>query len=175
MHLGLPSILTTDNGSEFWKELNSAMMKQLGIRHNLITPYHPQVHKVYNFSLKFHISLFEKSNGLEERYNQTLQRMLSNAVTGHKEIWDQFIDAAVFAYNILSHESANYTPFEVMFGRKAMIPIDADLESICELLSFCPKLDFVLFHFKYSYFLVQQKNQTQLTTWNMCSNKDKGF
>ena len=59
MRMGLPSILTTDNGSEFRNKLNSAMMKQLGIRHSLITPYHPQVHKVYNFSLKFHIYLFE--------------------------------------------------------------------------------------------------------------------
>ena len=68
--------------------------------------------------------------------------MLSKAVMGHKEIWDQLIDSA---YNTLSHESTNYTPFEVKFGRKASIPIDADLESICELLSFLPKLDFVLF------------------------------
>ena len=71
--------------------------------------------------------------------------MLSKAVMGHKEIWDQFIDSAVFAYNTSSHESTNYTPFEVMFGRKARIPIDADLESVCDLLSFMPKLDFVYF------------------------------
>lgn len=61
MRMGLPSILTTDNGSEFRNKLNNAMMKQLGIRHCLITPYHPQVHKVYNFSSKFHISLFMSS------------------------------------------------------------------------------------------------------------------
>ena len=71
--------------------------------------------------------------------------MLSKAVMGHKEIWDQFIDSAVFAYNTSSHESTNCTPFEVMFGRKARIPIDADLESVWELLSFLPKLDFCNF------------------------------
>ena len=75
--------------------------------------------------------------------------MLSKAVMGHKEIWDQFIDSAVFAYSTSSHESTNYTPFEVMFGRKARIPIDADLESVCDLLSFLPKLDFVVFYFKF--------------------------
>ena len=67
--------------------------------------------------------------------------MLSKAVMDLR----RFIDSAVFAYNTSSHESTNYTPFEVMFGRKARIPIDADLESICELLSFWPKLAFVLF------------------------------
>ena len=84
-----------------------------------------------------------------------MQRILSKAVMGHKEIWDQFIDSAVFTYNTSSHESTcntssheptNYTPFEGMLERKARIPTDADLESICELLSFfLPKLDFVLF------------------------------
>ena len=33
------------------------------------------------------------------------------------------------------------------FERKARIPIDADLESVCELLRFLPKLDFVVFYF----------------------------
>ena len=66
--------------------------------------------------------------------------MLSKAVMGHKEIWDQ-----LFAYNTLSHESTNYTPFEVMFGRKARIPIDADLESVCDLLSFCQSLILLYF------------------------------
>ena len=37
MRMGLPSILMTDNGSEFKNKLNDAMMKQLGIRHCLIT------------------------------------------------------------------------------------------------------------------------------------------
>ena len=46
------------------------------------------------------------------------------------------IDSAVFAYNTSSHESTSYSPFEVIFGRKARIPINADLKSISELFSF---------------------------------------
>eukprot|EP00731_Ephydatia_muelleri_P036030 Em0193g3a len=112
MRMGLPNVLTTDNGSEFRNKLNAAMLKKLGIRHSFITPYHPQ------------------SNGLDERYNQTLQSMLSKAVMGHKEMWDEFIDSAVFAYNTSTHESTTYSPFEVMFGRKARLPVEADLRPI---------------------------------------------
>ncbi|KAL5517528.1 hypothetical protein EMCRGX_G003087 [Ephydatia muelleri] len=112
MRMGLPNVLTTDNGSEFRNKMNAAMLKKLGIRHSFITPYNPQ------------------SNGLDERYNQTLQSMLSKAVMGHKEMWDEFIDSAVFAYNTSTHESTTYSPFEVMFGRKARLPVEADLRPI---------------------------------------------
>eukprot|EP00731_Ephydatia_muelleri_P013136 Em0007g446a len=43
MQMGLPNVLTTDNGSEFRNKLNAAMLKKLGIRHSFITPYHPQL------------------------------------------------------------------------------------------------------------------------------------
>ena len=43
---------------------------------------------------------------------------------------NEFIDSAVFAYNTSCHESSCYTPFEVMFGCKAVLPIDVDLKSV---------------------------------------------
>ena len=68
-----------------------------------------------------------QSNGLDERFNQTLQWM---PITEQKQLWDEFIDSAVFAYNTSYHESSCYAPFEVMFGRKAVLPIDVDLKSV---------------------------------------------
>ena len=38
----------------------------------------------------------------------------------HKE--EDYLDECVFAYNTAVHESSKYTPFELMFGRKAVIP-----------------------------------------------------
>ena len=58
--------------------------------------------------------------------------MLVKAITGQKELCDEFIhvDSAVFAYNTSCHESSCYAPFEVMFGHKAIFPIDVDLKSV---------------------------------------------
>ena len=69
-----------------------------------------------------------KANGLDERYNQTLQNMLVKAIEKKKEEWDQFLDPCVYAYNTAVHESTKFTPFQLMFGRKAVLPIDIDID-----------------------------------------------
>lgn len=52
--LGIPAVMTTDQGREFHNAVNAQLMSVLGIDHRLTTAYHPQ------------------ANGLDERYNQTL-------------------------------------------------------------------------------------------------------
>jgi hypothetical protein len=54
--------------------------------------------------------------------------MLTKFVQDKKEHWDDYIDTCVFAYNTSVQESSNFTPFEIMFGRKATLPIDIDME-----------------------------------------------
>ena len=65
---------------------------------------------------------------MDERFNQTLQNMLRKYVHENKKNWDNFLDALSYAYNTSRHESTLHTPFEVMFGRKAILPIDLDVE-----------------------------------------------
>ena len=40
-----------------------------------------------------------QANGLDERFNQTLQNMLCKLVQENKESWDSFLDTCTFAYN----------------------------------------------------------------------------
>ena len=41
--MGIPKLLTTDQGSEFKNRVNDEMMQLLKIKHRLTTAYHPQV------------------------------------------------------------------------------------------------------------------------------------
>ena len=43
MRMGLPKVITTDQGGEFNNDLNTELMNKLNIKHQLTTPYHPQV------------------------------------------------------------------------------------------------------------------------------------
>ena len=45
-----------------------------------------------------------------------------------KEVWDELLDTCVYAYNSSVHESTAFTPFEIMFGRRAVLPIDLEID-----------------------------------------------
>ena len=64
---------------------------------------------------------------MDEHFNQTLQSMLVKFVQNKKEDWDLFIDTSIFAYNTSHHESTSYTPFDLMFGRRAYLPVELNM------------------------------------------------
>ncbi|KAL5460390.1 hypothetical protein EMCRGX_G033836 [Ephydatia muelleri] len=111
MRMGIPKVLTSDNGSKFRNDLEMRLAKALGVKRIYTTPYHPQ------------------GNGLDERFNQTLQNMLVKFIMDKKDdVWDVFLDTCVYAYNTSVHESTSFSPFEVMFGRRDFMPVDIEID-----------------------------------------------
>ena len=54
MRMGIPKVITSDQGSEFNNKLNGELMERLQINHRLTTPYHPQVSQCYTIHLRFY-------------------------------------------------------------------------------------------------------------------------
>ena len=71
------------------------------------TPYHPQ------------------GDGQVERLNKSLVKILSKLISDHRRDWADFVPKAVLAYNTSVHESTGFTPYRLMFGREAILPLDA--------------------------------------------------
>ena len=44
------------------------------------------------------LTLACQANGLDERWNQTLKNIIVKYVSSRKELWDEYLDACVFAY-----------------------------------------------------------------------------
>ena len=96
---GAPKIIISDQGREFVNTVCKKLFKLTNVHHNISSAYHPQ------------------TNGLIERYNQTLQRSLIKLVNAEQDNWDNFLDGVLFAYRTAIHKSSGLTPFEVMYGR----------------------------------------------------------
>ena len=102
--MGLPAVMTTDQGTEFRNRVNKELMKVFAI-HRLTTAYHPQ------------------ANGLDERINQTLVNSLAKFAQGNL-LCDEKLQGIIYAYNTAVQESTKHIPFEAMFGRVARLPVD---------------------------------------------------
>ena len=74
-------------------------------RHMHTTSYHPQ------------------SDGLVERANHTIQTMLATAID-EKDEWEECLPKVCLAYNTSEHSATGFTPFYMMFGRQANMPLD---------------------------------------------------
>ena len=47
---------------------------------------------------------------------------LRHYVTEDQKDWDDWIPYAIYVYNITTHRTTGYTPFELLFGYKARVP-----------------------------------------------------
>ena len=103
---GFPTRLHTDQGSNFESALMKELCKLTGITKSRTTIYNP------------------KCNGMTERFNKTLIGMLGTLENTQKINWKQYVEPLVYAYNATPHESTGISPFELMFGRKAKLPVD---------------------------------------------------
>ena len=102
----LPDQLHSDQGRQFESTLISEICKLLQINKTRTTPYHPQ------------------GDGLVERFNRTLLDMLSTTIKDYNGSWKDHIQAVCLAYNTSVQPTTGYTPFYLMFGRQARIPVD---------------------------------------------------
>lgn len=106
VHYGLPARVHSDQGRDFESKLIQDLLKMLGIRKSRTTPYHPQ------------------GDPQPERFNRTLLSMLGTLDPNQKQKWSQKISHLVHAYNCTRNEATGYSPYLLMFGREARLPVD---------------------------------------------------
>jgi len=103
---GVPRQLHTDQGRNFESKLFQEMCRIMEIDKTRTTPLQPQ------------------SDGMVERFNRTLEAMLSKFVDGDQKNWDLYLPLLMMAYRSSVHESTGFSPNEMMLGREVLLPLD---------------------------------------------------
>ena len=104
-HYGWPEKLHSDQGADFQSKVISELCKLGDIKKTRTTPYHPQGNPV-------------------ERYNRTLIDMLGTLHESQKKDWRMYVKPLTHAYNCTTSDTTGYSPYFLMFGRHARLPLD---------------------------------------------------
>ena len=109
--VGLPEEILTDQGSCFMSGVMKRLCQSLKVRQIKTSVYHPQ------------------TDGLVERFNQTLKHMLRKVVEVDGKNWDQLLPHVLFSIREVPQGSTGFSPFELVYGRRPRGMLDVAKEA----------------------------------------------
>jgi hypothetical protein len=112
MRFGHPLELVSDRGKHFLNDVIINITSSYLIKHRKTTPYNP------------------KANGLTERANGIIGKILNKMVSAHKRDWDRKLPSAVHAYNTSEKKTTGKSPYFLVFGQTALHGIEMEVETL---------------------------------------------
>ena len=108
-HHGMPERIISDRDPRFTAHFWRAFWTSMGSTLDMGTAYHPE------------------SDGQTENANKTLEIMLRSVIDFTQDDWDEHLAAAELAFNNSKNETTGFTPFYLVYGREARMPLDLAL------------------------------------------------
>ena len=103
---GVPQEILSDRGTSFVNKVINELCEKYQTKHRLTSPYRPQ------------------TNGMVERFNRTLGECIAKLVQDNQKEWDSLLNSVLLAYRTKQHKSTGKTPFYLVYGRQATLPLD---------------------------------------------------
>lgn len=102
---GKPEVIISDQGPQFTSNEWKDYLRESEIGQNMTTGYNPQ------------------ANGIDERLNGSLTRILRAYVDEFQTNWDEKLKWALYAYNTRVHSSTGYSPYQLIHGLDPRSPL----------------------------------------------------
>jgi hypothetical protein len=121
--LGILQTLTTDQGASFMSHQFKEFATSLKIRVLNSSPYYAQ------------------ANGHAESSNKIMIKLIKKKVENCPRRWHEVLSEAPWAHRVLRHGATKVTPFELVYGQEAVLPVEINLQT-CRVLkqeALCPE------------------------------------
>eukprot|EP00261_Vitis_vinifera_P034168 XP_019075411.1 PREDICTED: uncharacterized protein LOC109122601 [Vitis vinifera] len=109
-HYGVPHELISDRGAHFRAEVETLLQKY-GIQHHRSSAYRPQ------------------TNGAVEAANKNIKRILRKMVETSRD-WSEKLPFALWAYRTSFRTPTEATPYSLVYGMEAVLPIETEMGSL---------------------------------------------
>ena len=96
------------------------LTSRLGLRHDSSMPYYPQ------------------ENGQVEAVNKVLVTMLQRTVGIHKSNLHLQLFLALWAYRTSAKSATGFTPFQLVYGLEATLPVECEIPSLKLVVELLP-------------------------------------
>ncbi|RVW70103.1 Gag-Pol polyprotein [Vitis vinifera] len=107
---GVPHELISDRGAHFRAEVETLLQKY-GIQHHRSSAYRPQ------------------TNGAVEATNKNIKRILRKMVNTSRD-WSEKLPFALWAYRTSFRTPTEATPYSLVYGMEAVLPIETEMGSL---------------------------------------------
>ena len=111
---GVPHEFVSDNGSHFEKEV-ADLLDEYGIVRHKSSPYRPQ------------------TNGAVEAANKNIKAIISKTTETCRD-WSDKLPYALWGYRTTERTSIGSTPFSLVYGMEAVLPVELEIPSLRVLL-----------------------------------------
>ncbi|CAJ2661783.1 unnamed protein product [Trifolium pratense] len=103
---GIPQAVVTDNGTQFTDKGFQDFLATLETKQHFTSMEHPQ------------------TNGQAEAANRVILRGLRRRLNQNKKKWVEELESVMWAYRTTPHSTTGETPFRMVYGTEAVIPVE---------------------------------------------------
>ena len=108
---GTPQAVITDNGSNLNNKVVDDLLDRFKIRHLNSSPYRPQM------------------NGAVEAANKNIKKILAKTAENFRD-WHERLPYALMAYRTSIRTSTGATPYSLVYGMEAVLPVEVEIPSL---------------------------------------------
>ena len=109
---GTPRRIISDNGAAFKNAKIHALADKFKIDWRYSSIYNP------------------RANGLAEAFNKTLINIVKKTVNDAHRNWNEKVQEALWAYRITFRTPTQATPYSLVFGTEAILPLEIEIPSL---------------------------------------------
>ena len=108
---GVPREIVTNQDTQSTSKLMQELTMKYGIWNCKYSPYHPQ------------------DKGQVESTNKVLESILTKTIHLHQKDWADRLPEDLWAYRITWRNTTGHTPYELVYGKQALLPIEFQVKT----------------------------------------------